>query len=547
MNLHDNPTSPSVIANGGIFVDVDLADENHTLQDTAFLFDTGADLTVVSEQTAVRLGFDPILDVPDFVLQVEGSGGIADGIPGFYLDELRLDTVGGSFSISNVPVAVLDVTDPSDPGNVVDGILGTHVFNGRNLVIDANPSLGAGGVGPSLYISDSVVDARAWGTAAATGDWVVANNWATSGVPSTLWDATLANVRGSNQEAVLSTTSTIYRATISGDVGAEMTVRIANNGKLTLFADLSIKDHGRLHLDDGEVDAQFIQLDGGSLTGNGSIFVGSGPLTGSVRNVAGRVAPGDPNGNPIGVIDITGDFSNDTGGTLAIDLGGTTAGITHDQIVSDRFAFIAGTLEVNLVDAGGGLFSPMIGDTFTIVTAGDGVVGTFDTLSLPTGYQWDVDYNPLNIILEVTGLGLVGDFDGNGTLGCEDADALVAAIVAGNQSATFDVDGSGTVDRGDLDEWILNLKGTLPGDANLDGFVDGQDFIIWNGNKFSTLSAWCSGDFNANGFVDGQDFIIWNNYKFQSANDLYAAVPEPTTCLLGLAGAVLLARRRRTT
>ena len=65
----------------------------------------------------------------------------------------------------------------------------------------------------------------------------------------------------------------------------------------------------------------------------------------------------------------------------------------------------------------------------------------------------------------------------------------------------------------------------LPGDANLDGAVDGADFITWNSNKFESLPAWCDGDFNADGTVDGQDFITWNAHKFQSAD--MAAVPEP--------------------
>ena len=55
-------------------------------------------------------------------------------------------------------------------------------------------------------------------------------------------------------------------------------------------------------------------------------------------------------------------------------------------------------------------------------------------------------------------------------------------------------------------------------DANLDGFVDGLDFIEWNANKFTPVAEWCAGDFNADGFVDGLDFIIWNANKFQSSD-----------------------------
>ncbi len=521
LQFHENPLSPSVIESGGLFVDVDTFDGINSIQDSNFLFDTGADLTVVSQQTAVRLGFDPVLDTPEFVLQVEGSGGISNNIPGFYIDRLKLDTVGGSFEVTNVPVAVLDVTNPNDPGNIIPGILGTHVFAGRNLVIDANPQIGQGGTGPSLYIGDSVTQRHVWGTTAAVADWTTAGSWSAAGVPAQLWDAVVANVRGSNQQANLTTSSTVYRTTISGTPSAEMTVNITGNGQLTTFADILIKDGGRINLSGGgKLDAQFVQLDGGRLTGSGNIFAGTGPISGSVRNVGGRVEPGDAAGNSIGTFTIVGDFANDENGTLAIDVGGIGQ---VDRIDASRFAFLSGELEVALVNG----FTPSVGNSFTIMTAPEGIFGEFDSMSLPTAFAWSVNYNPTSVVLQVTGIGFSGDFDGDGTLDCDDVNMLVSAVVTGNMSSTYDVNGDGSVNVLDVNQWITGLKGTLIADANLDGTVDGQDFIAWNNHKFTPTAAWCSGDFNADGFTDGQDFIIWNTNKFQSANSL--VVPEPTS------------------
>ncbi len=540
LTLHENPLSPSVVENGGLFIDVDMQDGADSLQDKSFLFDTGASLTVVSEQTAVRLGFDPILDEPDFEIAVEGSGGVSTGIPGFYVDELRLDTVGGSFTASNVPIAVLDVTNPSDPGNVVDGILGMNVFTGRDLVIDANPSVGQGGVGPSLYISDPVTTARAWGTTAASGDWVVANSWSAAGVPTQMWDATVANIRGSNQEAILSTNSTVFRTTISGAPAAEMSVRVTSTGKLTVFADLQIEVGGRLHLDGGEVDAQFIQNDGGRLTGNGHIFVGVGPLEGAVRNFGGTIAPGDEDGNPIGKIEIVGDLAN-VDGTFVFDLGGRTPGTTYDQISVERLAFLSGTLDVSLVDLGGGLFQPQIGDTFTLLSALGGVQGTFDVLDLPNGFDWNVNYTSTSVRLQVAGVGFVGDFDSDGDLDCDDINLLSSIAASGGGSGIFDLTGDGVVDDLDVADWILNQKETVMGDANLDGVVDSSDFNVWNGSKFTATSAWCRGDFTSDGFVDASDFNVWNRNKFTSAA---SAVPEPAAWCLALASLLAMVRRR---
>ena len=309
LNFHDNPLSPTVVDSGGLYVETDISDDGQSINDKRFLFDTGASLTVVSEQTAVRLGFDPILDTPEFVVSVEGSGGVSSGIPGFYADQLRLDTVGGSFVLENVPVAVLDVTDPSHPGNVIDGILGMNLFADRDLVIDANPSIGQGGVGPSLYISDPVTQSHAWGSTAASGNWSTASNWAAAGVPSSLWNANVANVRGSEQEAVVTSASTVFRTTISGQAHASMIVRVAAGGTLTTFADVQVDPGGELRLEGGRVDAQFVQLDGGRLTGDGEIFVGSGPLSGAVRIESGVIAPGMESGDITGAIDIVGDLS----------------------------------------------------------------------------------------------------------------------------------------------------------------------------------------------------------------------------------------------
>ena len=110
-----------------------------------------------------------------------------------------------------------------------------------------------------------------------------------------------------------------------------------------------------------------------------------------------------------------------------------------------------------------------------------------------------------------SGVQVAGDFNGDGELDCDDVDALTRAIAVSSGNLLYDVTGDNLVDLQDLNEWVLNLKGTLFGDANLDFAVDGNDFIIWNADKFNSGTAWCSGDFNADGITDGQDFLVWNS------------------------------------
>ena len=143
------------------------------------------------------------------------------------------------------------------------------------------------------------------------------------------------------------------------------------------------------------------------------------------------------------------------------------------------------------------------------------------------------------------------DLNGDGSVDCEDIDALTAAIAGGSTDAAFDLNGDGSVDLGDRDRWLVsagaaNLPSGNPyllGDGNLDGNVDISDFNIWNGSKFSSNSAWCSADFNADGNVEISDFNLWNGNKFQSSSA--AAVPEPAgiPLLLLAAGTLLWARR----
>ncbi len=145
------------------------------------------------------------------------------------------------------------------------------------------------------------------------------------------------------------------------------------------------------------------------------------------------------------------------------------------------------------------------------------------------------------LTIAVTGLGLIGDFSGNGQLDHQDINLLTLAVFENDDS--FDLTGDGRADQADIEEWIVNLKGTVLGDANLDGFVDISDFNTWNSNKFSSVAEWCSGDFNGDGSVDASDFNIWNAHKFQSGA---AVVPEPSVWgLCAIAGILIFPRWRR--
>ncbi len=140
------------------------------------------------------------------------------------------------------------------------------------------------------------------------------------------------------------------------------------------------------------------------------------------------------------------------------------------------------------------------------------------------------------------------DFNGNGSCNIDDIDALIMEIATGTNDPSFDLNHDGLVNGADRDEWLaaagaLNLPSGNPylvADFDLDGTVDGNDFVVWNSHKFAVSGRWSFGDANGDGTTDGSDFIEWNANKFMSA-DGAGAVPEPgfgillASVLLGLA------------
>lgn len=139
-------------------------------------------------------------------------------------------------------------------------------------------------------------------------------------------------------------------------------------------------------------------------------------------------------------------------------------------------------------------------------------------------------------VLSLGGSVIDGDFDDDGDYDCHDIDALTTAIAAGSTDLSFDLTGDGDLNLADRDAWLAEgalangfASPYLLGDANLDGTVNGMDFLIWNANKFTATAGWCNGDFNADGSVNGGDFLNWNAFKFQSSDALVAETDEQLT------------------
>jgi len=132
------PSNPSTIV--GAFTtqslffvhSVDLfEDDKSAIDKDRFMFDTGAQVTVVGSRVGARLGFDPA--EPDFEVEILGVTGETVIKPGFFIDSLQIPALGEWLSFTNVPVILLDI--PSPEGGTMDGIIGMNLFTDVNFVL----------------------------------------------------------------------------------------------------------------------------------------------------------------------------------------------------------------------------------------------------------------------------------------------------------------------------------------------------------------------------------------------------------------------------
>ena len=101
-----------------------------------------------------------------------------------------------------------------------------------------------------------------------------------------------------------------------------------------------------------------------------------------------------------------------------------------------------------------------------------------------------------------------GDFSGDGNLDAKDLDLLNAAVSRGSFESRFDLDGDEELDAADVDYWLSELADTRRGDANLDGAVNFQDFLILSTNFGKEEAIWEEGNFDVEPSVSFADFLL---------------------------------------
>ena len=139
---------------------------------------------------------------------------------------------------------------------------------------------------------------------------------------------------------------------------------------------------------------------------------------------------------------------------------------------------------------------------------------------------------------------IVGDFDGDSSLGPADIDLLSVAVRSGVVEELFDVNTDGSVDADDRDFWVEVLASSRFGDVDLDGDVEFDDFLVLSAN-FGRVDGWASGDFDGSGQIEFSDFFLLSTNFGRNV----VSVPEvscwATTWILIFTGLAVVAHETR--
>lgn len=283
-----------------------------------------------------------------------------------------------------------DFTTTIGAGQTLTKNTGTlAVINGARLVLDVPVSLNAGSIclmdqgggDPELEINAALtIGAGADATA-------IQCNAGLDG------PAVKIGAAGSLARSAAGTTGIDPRLQVAGavNVAAGQTMHLSGGftqtgGSVAIASGATLNSGGT----GSSVSGGTLQVDGShsgsaALTGAG-VLTGTGTIAGTLTNTSGTVRPGS---SP-GTLTISGGFTQGAGGTLEVDIAGTSPGTQFDVLAVSGHAVLDGTVAVQ------GSFDPQLADTFQFLTSGSrsGAFAAVTSAPLTGGKQYALDYPP---------------------------------------------------------------------------------------------------------------------------------------------------------
>jgi hypothetical protein len=335
-------------------------------------------------------------DVAGQILRIDPSNIFANGV--FDARNGGVISLGGTVTGLSLPMVQIDSTMGS--AVLVDGGGLTGTFapaadtaspgfsfanNGNNFISSAN-------VGANLTFNGGAY-AQLFGVNTESGTIHMAGT--ANGIQlrdgnATLNIGTTGAIRGYGQ--IFQTFGGSHLANngvISSDTAGQNlainTSEFINNGSFEVLTGASASCNAALTQNAGRTTingtltlASPFALAGGVLSGSG------GTVNGIVNNSFGTVSPG----NSPGILTIAGSYTQQSGGSFLVELGGYTAGSQFDQLDVTGAANLAGTIDVDLING----FTPNVGDHFDVMLRNGGS-GAFSTLTTEDpGLVYSVQY-----------------------------------------------------------------------------------------------------------------------------------------------------------
>ena len=202
-----------------------------------------------------------------------------------------------------------------------------------------------------------------------SGSWTIAS----TGVLDFQADASFADLDGTGTVATFSNDGTLKKTAGTG-VASFSAFTVTNTGTVRAQS-------GTLDFGDGlSQTGGATELAGGALKVSGTGFAlsggelrGAGTITGSVGNSGGTIRPGGT--GVVGTISITGGYTQGSGGTLAVEIGGASPA-QFDSLSVGGTASFDGTLDASFLNG----FTPGGGNQF-LVAQSSIFTGTFATVA----------------------------------------------------------------------------------------------------------------------------------------------------------------------
>jgi fibronectin-binding autotransporter adhesin len=253
---------------------------------------------------------------------------------------------------------------------------------------------------------------------------------------------------GGGAPSLFMNAGTFTRDTSPGDFS--IAVGFVNSASVTSTTSSLIFSGGLSQLESGTITGGLISFTGGSVSA-------AGLITGSVSNAGAIFSPGS---NEIGQLTINGSYTQNSGGTLRVDLGGTVGG-QFDRLIVNGTAILAGTLNVALVNG----FAAALNQQFPVL-AYQANTGTFTTEAGAFGFTRT--YQATGMVLTRVQINYSWDSGGGADTDwftpanwSPDGVPTIADAAALNSAATISLAGMATVASFSQSAGILTGAGTL--------------------------------------------------------------------------------------